>query len=150
MKIDFLKNGMEIHYENYKQFVPYHAIARIDDVEVRTNYRDFVLLAGRFTGDYVMKNCIFDIQLLNGEKISIYDKNDTKSFPRLPDYSSWPMWKRILISGTNREGLSDDAAEWLKDKKRDMENSIEKMTELRNEIIENFNKWNYCNGKNKR
>lgn len=141
MKIDFMKNGMEIYFTNYHVFIPYQSITAIKDVFVNINYRDYSIWNRRFTGENVEKYCSFNICLNDSKKVEILFKEDIKSFPRLPDYENWSFWKRILFSGLNHEGLSKEANDWLNDKEKDMKESIEKLNVLRNEVIKHFNEW---------
>ena len=150
MKIDFMKNGMEIHLNDYRKFIPYQAIVSINNVKVRVNYANHDWFMQRFTEDNVEKYCSFFIIL--GDKLDeeIYLKKDIKRFPRLPDYSNWSAWKRFWVSGLNREGLSKEANDWLyHDVNKDMEEPLANCNALRDKIIEKFNEWNASNGKNK-
>jgi len=141
MKIDFMKNGMEVYFHEVKKFIPYQAISCINDVSIKTNYKNYDILLGKFTGKNVEKYVSFKIKLNNNEEVEIFIENDIKSFPRLPNYENWPFWKTFLISGLNREGASKEADEWLNDKERDMKKCIENLNNIRNDIIDHFNLW---------
>lgn len=151
MKIDFMKNGMEIRLNDYRKFIPYNAIVSINSVKVRVNYTNHDWLMQRFVGNDVEKYCSFFIVLGENLKEEIYLKKDIKRFPRLPDYSTWSFWKRFWVSGLNREGLSEEANDWLyHDVLKDMDEPIANCNALRDEIIKKFNEWNCNSGKSKR
>ena len=150
MKIDFMKNGMEIHFNDYRKFIPYQAIVSINDVKVRVNYANHDWLMQRFVGNDVEKYCSFFIIFGENLKEEIYLKKDIKRFPRLPDYSKWSAWKRFWLSGLNRAGLSSGANDWLyHDVLKDMDEPIVNCNTLRDEIIKKFNEWNCNSGQTK-
>lgn len=147
MKLEFFKNGFEIHYtsknnKKWKEFIPFQAITSIGDVEVKVNYTNYDILLRQYTGEFVEKYCLFSI-FTDKREIKIYLYRDKKSFPRISDeVKNWSVWKRFLFSGTNKEGLSEEANDWLYDYEKDMDEPIKHLTEVRDELIKHFNEWN--------
>lgn len=145
MKFEFMKNGFEIvrtdENKTWKEFIPYHAITSIDDIEIKINYADYDSLFNKFVGKYVEKYCSFSI-FTGKRKIQILILKDRKRFPRISEkFRKLPFWKRFLFADTNNEGISKDAENWLYDYEKDMEEPIKHLTEIRNDLIKHFNEW---------
>ena len=145
MKIQYLKNGIQFNGHHDTCFVPYYSINRITKVSIFRNMINFDWLTDRYTGEFVEKYCSFEVVLNTNYKIEVFLEEDIKKFPRKFNISkNWPWWKKIFVSETNKNGLSEEAAEWLNNKEKNMEEAVKNLTKIREELIEHINNWKIC------
>lgn len=139
MTIEILSKGLSLTYINKKHnnyFIPFNAIVEIGPIELKLDKSNYDCLSGRYFGEYIFKFPCFMIKTSDYE-YTVYISEDAKKFPRKSNKKE-NIWKRIFIGTTDKEGLSKEAREFAITEK--CEEAVKHLTELRNNVIEAFNK----------
>ena len=133
-----MKNGFEVSKDNWKQFIPYQAISSISSVKIIESDENYCIERRSYIGDNVCKIAGFTVALNNKSELFIHKESSKKYFPR---FSKRYTILEILFSPKISCGLDEYSRNWLNHFEWDMEESLIEMKDMRNDLIDHFNKW---------
>lgn len=135
MKIDFKENGFEFEKNGEKTFLAYQSIESIGDVIIREDYKgNYDFLRFVFTDEYAEKQVFFRVKTfrdsykitLDNFKVVYANCTQTSKIKSL----------FVLKTGTIRKEIS----QWFDDDSN-VKDIVEKTKKIREQLIDNFNKW---------
>jgi hypothetical protein len=143
MKIDFKENGFEFEKNGEKTFLSYQSIESISDVVIREDYQgSYDFLRFVFTDEYAEKQVFFRVETFQDSyKITLDNfKVVYATCTQISKIKSLFIWKicfrKLLTFRTIRKEIS----QWFDDDSN-VKDIVEETKKLREQLIDNFNKW---------
>ncbi len=139
--IKYLPNGFEVTWSSGKRlFVAYQSISQIGDVYVDISDENYDWLSRSYVGENIIKYCYFDVKIIGKDwSLQIVLDDNNAYFPR-NSKKAIGFWENFCRQ-FQEYGISKEASDWIEDKENGMKEQIEKLKIVRNQMIENFNKW---------
>lgn len=142
MKIDFLKNGIEIEKKNGdKYFIAYQSICSISPVKIGVDSENYDILNQRYFGDYITKFAYFLIKFINGDTFQVEPDNNFVNRLRITDKEESMGFLKYWFHTSEYEGCSKETFNWMKNKTEGMEDCVRLCEDCRKNVVEHFNEW---------
>ena len=143
MKINFKENGFEFEKNGEKTFLAYQSIESISDVVVIEEYKgNYDFLRFVYTDEYAEKQVFFRVETSQDSyKITLDNfkavyANCTQISKIKSLFILKNCFRKLLTLGTIRKEIS----QWFDDESN-VKDIVEETKKLREQLIDNFNKW---------
>ena len=143
MKINFKENGFEFEKNGEKTFLAYQSIESISDVIIIEEYKgsyDFLRLV--YTDEYAEKQVFFRVETskdsykITLDNFKVVYANCTQISKIKSLFILKNCFRKLLTLGTIRKEIS----QWFDDDSN-VKDIVEETKKLREQLIDNFNKW---------
>lgn len=143
MKMDFKENGFEFERNGKKTFLAYQSIESIGDVIIKEDYKgNYDFLRFSFTDEYAEKQVFFRVETSQDSyKITLDNfKAVYANCTQISKIESLFVLKNCFRKLLTLETIRKEISQWFDDDSN-VKDIVEETKKLREQLIDNFNKW---------